>query len=135
MATTTEGDHLRQRLLRDVLELCRSPYPDIAVHTHDESLTELCLVLSPPGWRDMHLTVKRLERYPLGPPTIQMNSDIEHPNVFGEYICASILNTTEGYTPAYTPKGVFIQLLSFFGSEGIEQQYNYHMVDLDYYRM
>jgi hypothetical protein len=25
-----------------------------------------------------------------------MDSDIKHPNIFGNYICASILNTEEG---------------------------------------
>ncbi|KAK3724788.1 hypothetical protein LTR37_000836 [Vermiconidia calcicola] len=52
-----------------------------------------------------------------------MFSKVEHPNVFDDYICASILNTQEGYTSAYTLKGICIQLLSFFGSELIEQEH------------
>jgi len=37
-----------------------------------------------------------------------------------DYVCASILNTKEGYTAAYTLKGICIQMLSFFGSEYME---------------
>ena len=52
---------------------------------------------------------------------VTMQSKLVHPNIYGSYICASILNTDEGYTPAYTLKGIAIQLLSFFGSEKVEQ--------------
>ncbi len=63
-----------------------------------------------------------------------MDSDISHPNIFDSYICASILNTTEGYTSAYTLKGIAIQLLSFFGSDKIEQVGGGYSVDLQPYR-
>ena len=79
------------------------------------------------------MTVEFPERYPLEPPEVSMNSNVQHPNVFGSYICASILNTVEGYTPAYTLKGIAIQLLSFFGSNSVEQEYG-GKVDLEYYR-
>lgn len=59
---------------------------------------------------------------------------MSHPNVFNSYICASILNTAEGYTPAYTLKGICIQLLSFFSSDRIEQQDGGGPVDLSQYR-
>ncbi len=52
-----------------------------------------------------------------------MQSRVVHPNVFDDYICASILNTEEGYTPAYTLKSICIQLLSFFNSDKIEQEH------------
>ena len=63
-----------------------------------------------------------------------MDSQVVHPNIFSTYICASILNTTEGYTPAYTLKGIAIQLLSFFGSDKIEQVDGGMSVDLKVYR-
>jgi hypothetical protein len=63
-----------------------------------------------------------------------MDSNVHHPNIFGDYICASILNTTEGYTPAYTLKGIAIQLLSFFSSDKIEQVGGYSSIDLNEYR-
>ncbi|KAH8650595.1 hypothetical protein BGZ60DRAFT_389069 [Tricladium varicosporioides] len=112
---------LRNRLLQDLAELQSQPYPNIKVHVRDEDYSEACLILDVEGYGQMHLTVEFPARYPLEPPKIRMNSDVSHPNIFGSYICASILNTTEGYTPAYTLKGIAIQLLSFFGSDHIEQ--------------
>ena len=67
-----------------------------------------------------------------GQRSITIQSKIAHPNIYQDYICASILNTTEGYTPAYTLKGICIQLLSFFGSDKIEQDYG-GVVDLKSY--
>ena len=54
--------------------------------------------------------------------------------MFDDYICASILNTEEGYTPAYDLKGVAIQILSFFSSETLEQEYGGPVRDLTAYR-
>ena len=64
---------------------------------------------------------------------ITIQSRIAHPNVYRDYICASILNTTEGYTPAYTLRGICIQILSFFSSDSIEQDYG-GKVDLIQYK-
>lgn len=47
---------------------------------------------------------------------------------------ASILNTEEGYTSAYTLKSIAIQLLSFFSSDTITQEGGVHTVDLKKYR-
>ncbi|TVY38619.1 Ubiquitin-conjugating enzyme E2, partial [Lachnellula subtilissima] len=113
---------LRKRLLQDIAELQSKPYPNITLHVRDDDITAACLILNvEEGYGPMHLTVVFPPNYPLSPPTIQMDSNVKHPNIYGSYICASILNTTEGYTPAYTLKGIAIQLLSFFSSEKIEQ--------------
>jgi ubiquitin-protein ligase len=114
---------LHQRLLRDIAELRLNPYPNIKLHVKDSDLSYACLVLSPEGWNPMHLTVHFGKNYPLQPPRVSADSNIIHPNVFGGYICASILNTQDGYTPAYSLKGIAIQLLSFFQSESIEQDW------------
>ncbi|KAL8651797.1 MAG: hypothetical protein Q9226_004537, partial [Calogaya cf. arnoldii] len=74
-----------------------------------------------------------LDKYPLRAPHVTIQSRLSHPNVFGNYICASILNTQEGYTPAYTLKSIAIQLLSFFISDSIEQEYG-GKVDLSSYK-
>ncbi|KAL8872030.1 MAG: hypothetical protein Q9174_002273 [Haloplaca sp. 1 TL-2023] len=74
-----------------------------------------------------------LVNYPLQPPHITIQTHIRHPNIFGDYVCASILNTEEGYTPAYTLKSIAIQLLSFFSSDSLEQEYG-GVVDLTRYR-
>jgi ubiquitin-protein ligase len=125
---------LQQRLLQDLAELQSNPYPNIALHFEDDDITKACLILTVEGYGPMHLTVLFHGNYPLSPPEIQMNSQIRHPNIYSTYICASILNTTEGYTPAYTLKGIAIQLLSFFGSDTIEQDYGNEHVKLDSYR-
>lgn len=122
MFISERSAHMHRRLLMDVDELTRKPYPNIAIHA-DDDLTKLCLVLSPPGWKDMHLTIVNLERFPLAPPTISMDSQVSHPNVYQGYICASILNDSRFYTPAYTLKGVAIQLLSFFCSDNLDQHF------------
>ncbi|KAK3375875.1 hypothetical protein B0T24DRAFT_617244 [Lasiosphaeria ovina] len=124
---------LRGRLLRDIAELKLEPYPNIALHVRDDNMDEACLVLTPEGWIPLHLTVIFTNRYPLDPPIVRMDSSVRHPNVFQAYICASILNTTEGYTPAYTLKGIAIQLLSFFSSASIDQEHGM-TVSLDWYR-
>ncbi|KAK0743034.1 hypothetical protein B0T18DRAFT_391891 [Schizothecium vesticola] len=112
---------LRKRLLSDIAELQTKPYPNIRLHTNDSDVTQACLVLTPPRSGPLHLRVRFPHDYPLRAPTVEIDTDIVHPNIYGTYICASILNTSEGYTPAYTLKGIAIQLLSFFSSESIEQ--------------
>ncbi|OLN81496.1 NEDD8-conjugating enzyme UBC12-like protein 2 [Colletotrichum chlorophyti] len=128
------AEHLRRRLLQDIAELQQKPYPRISLYTVDEDLSKACLVLQPEGWMPIHTTVTFGTRYPLVAPTIQMNTKLDHPNVFNSYICASILNTFEGYTPAYTLKGIAIQLLSFFNSDSIEQSDGSYSEDLRWYR-
>jgi ubiquitin-protein ligase len=123
---------LRQRLLSDIQELQQQPYPGITLHFQDEdALQRACLVLSPPGRNSLHLTIHFGDSYPLNPPNVTIQSVIDHPNVFNEYICASILNTEEGYTSAYTLKGICIQLLSFFSSDTIEQMHGDGVINLN----
>ena len=97
------------------------PYPNIDLRMTD-SLDHACLILTPPGG-PIHLTVRFPSKYALTAPSVTIESTVDHPNVFGSYICASILNTREGYTRAYTLKGIAIQLLSFFCSDRLEQAY------------
>lgn len=125
---------LRKRLLSDIAELQTKPYPNIRLHTNDSDVTQACLILTPPGSEPLHLRVKFPDDYPLQAPKVEIDTVIAHPNIFGTYICASILNKSEGYTPAYTLKGIAIQLLSFFSSEFIEQDYGGSAVNLDSYR-
>ncbi|KAF2499354.1 hypothetical protein BU16DRAFT_480042 [Lophium mytilinum] len=114
---------LHQRLLRDITELQKEPYTHFSTHINDKDLTKFCLILKPDGFRALHLTVEIPPNYPLIAPRVSMQSSVVHPNVFHDYICASILNTEEGWTPAYTLKAICIQLLSFFSGGAIEQDY------------
>ncbi|XMA17750.1 hypothetical protein WAI453_010541 [Rhynchosporium graminicola] len=128
------ANSLKQRLLQDIAELQTRPYPNIALHVQEGDLTRACLILTVEEYGPMHLTITFPKDFPLSPPQIRMDSKVYHPNIFGGYICASILNTTEGYTPAYTLKSIAIQLLSFFSSDKIEQVGGVGSVDLNMYR-
>lgn len=121
----------RNRLLRDITEMQQKPYPGIQLTPID--LTQACLVLTTEHYPPLHLSILFGDRYPLDAPRVTIQSRVRHPNVFSNYICASILNTAEGYTPAYTLKGICIQLLSFFNSDSLEQSYG-ETFDLVRYR-
>lgn len=82
----------------------------------------------------MHLTIVFPDDYPLKSPEATIQSRIIHPNVFVTYICATILNSDEGWTPAYTLRGIIIQLLSFFCSESLEQDHGGGVVNLAEFR-
>lgn len=127
MAETADASASCPWLLRDIAELQNEPYPNIQFLVHD-SLHDACLILRPDQSKSPHLTVG-FGRYPFTAPQVTIQSTVAHPNVFGDYICASILDTTEGYTPAYTLKSIAVQLLSFFSSESLEQERGHRVVD------
>lgn len=128
----SDRSYIHKRLLLDIAELQNEPYPNIILHINDD-LSQACLVLTPEEERPLHLTMI-FPGYPLAPPVVTIQSAISHPNIFGSYICASILNTTEGYTPAYTLKSIAIQLLSFFSSDSLEQVSTRSKIPLGEYR-
>lgn len=109
--------------MKDIAECQTKPYPNIKLISDEADLTKACLILTPENLGPIHLTVNIPYNFPLEPPKIKCDTDVDHPNVFDEYICASVLNTTEDYTPAYTIKGIAIQILSFFASDKLEQEY------------
>jgi ubiquitin-protein ligase len=122
---------LRQRLMRDVAELQLRPCPNISLSLKDEDTTKACLILTPNSSAPLHLTIEIGDRYSPSAPRVTIQSKIVHPNI---YICASMPNTDEGYTQAYTLKGIAIQLMSFFGIETIEQVGTGANVELTRYR-
>ncbi|KAH7406721.1 hypothetical protein DE146DRAFT_676071 [Phaeosphaeria sp. MPI-PUGE-AT-0046c] len=125
---------LERRLLNDIAEIQQDPYPNIHLHFDDADIRTSCLVLTPEDQDPLHLTIFFDKDYPLHAPTVKIQSSVEHPNVFGNYICATMLNTTDGWTPAYTLKGIVIQLLSFFCSETLEQDHGGDDIDLAQFR-
>ncbi|PNH46570.1 hypothetical protein VD0004_g1527 [Verticillium dahliae] len=133
MANSSSTEKLalhKRRLLCDFAELQEQPYPPIQLHVDESNTLKVCLVLTPPGWIPIHLTVMFPPEYPLRAPRISTDTQISHPYVIGSYLCASILNTAADWTPAYTLKGVAIQMLSFFTSETLEQVYGGRTVSL-----
>lgn len=126
---------LRRRLLMDIAEAQQDPYPNVHLIVDDKDITHSCLILTPPRESPLHLEIRFPNDYPLSAPNVTIQSHVDHPNVFESYICATILNTAEGWTPAYTLKGILIQLLSFFLSDTIEQNHGAGaVVDLASYR-
>lgn len=132
--TTSTPAGLHRRLLHDIAEIQQDPYPNVHLHINPTDITTTCLILTPSEHEQpLHLTITFPDNYPLRAPSVTIQSAVDHPNVFNNYICASMLNTAEGWTPAYTLKGIVIQLLSFFSSEVIEQDYG-GVVELSTYR-
>jgi ubiquitin-protein ligase len=127
-------EELASRKLRDIAELINKPYPGIKLHIKDDNLEQACLTLKPEGERYLHLRVLFPEDYPLIPPIVTIQSHVVHPNVFNNYICATILNDSEAYTSAYTLKNICIQLLSFFSDDRIEAADGGGIIDVKRFR-
>ncbi|KAE9392817.1 hypothetical protein BT96DRAFT_260708 [Gymnopus androsaceus JB14] len=135
---------LLSRLHRDLAELRDAPYPGVSVFIDDANIRRLCLVLTPPSgpWKglSLHFDVNIPDNWPSSPPKISSSiSGIEHPNLFGGYICCDLLKGQHeiysehgydgGYTPALTLRGLFLQFLTFFSSTKVEQEGGY-VVDI-----
>ncbi|EPS39949.1 hypothetical protein H072_6426 [Dactylellina haptotyla CBS 200.50] len=121
------------RLQHDISEFLEQPYPGIELFPHDENYETICLHLTPQsgpmvGLR-LHFEFELPEDWPMRPPRVRCSypDGLPHPNVFGEFICCDLLNHDDrskgftGYTPAFTLRGLCLQLLSFFSSIKIEQ--------------
>ncbi|KAJ7134711.1 hypothetical protein C8R44DRAFT_433152 [Mycena epipterygia] len=134
---------LLSRLYQDLAELHDSPYPGVAIFTDDANVRKLCLVLTPPSgpWKNLslHFDVALPENWPVSPPSISSSvNGIEHPNLFGSYICCDLLKEhiyrsdgyMGGYTPALTLRGLFLQFLTFFSSSKVEQEGGGYYVEI-----
>ncbi|KAF5382525.1 hypothetical protein D9615_002898 [Tricholomella constricta] len=98
---------LLARLHKDLVELVDSPYPGVAVFTDDADIRKLCLVLTPPcgPWKglSLHFDVELPHNWPAAPPSIRSSVEhIEHPNLFGSYICCDLLKGQDELESGYT---------------------------------
>jgi ubiquitin-protein ligase len=132
--TNALSGSLTRRLLHDIAEIQEDPYPNIHLIFDDVNIHKACLILTPEGEKPLHLQIHFYDVYPLRAPHITIQSHIIHPNVFDDYICADMLNKDDGWTSAYTLKGIVVQLLSFFTSDELEQDYGNRAVNLAQYR-
>ncbi|KAH7066985.1 hypothetical protein BKA63DRAFT_537376 [Paraphoma chrysanthemicola] len=132
--TSTAPKALERRLLSDIQEIQQDPYPNVHLHFEDADIRKACLIITAEDNDPLHLSIEFHNDYPLSAPTVKIQSRVQHPNVFGDYICATMLNTEEGWTPAYTLKGIVVQLLSFFCSDSLEQDHGGGPVNLAAYR-
>src|SRR5437763_2261535 len=125
-----------QRLRREIVELYNEPLKGIKVKLHDHDITSMCLILTsyqgPFSNLRLHCKVKVPEGYPQVAPNITIQTQVTHPNISEEgSICADILQACPlnrdsqhyngGYTPGYLLKYIFLQLLSFFSDNNVEQ--------------
>ncbi|KAI9030596.1 hypothetical protein DFJ74DRAFT_602631 [Hyaloraphidium curvatum] len=127
-----------QRLLRELAALAADPVPGIRVdHTDDARRLRLTLTPAsgPRAGSPLEFDVDIPEDYPSQAPRVAVGERTQrqglldgHPNVFGGFICCDVLTGTLtrqriGYTPGYTLGAVFVQLLSFFTTRDVEQEY------------
>ena len=125
---------LRPRLVRDIAEIKNNPYPNIDFHADEQDITKACLTLTAERYGPIHTTMEFPPNFPLEPPTVRMDCAIDHPNVFDDYICTTILQKDADWSPAYTIKAMAIQLLSFFSSDTVDQDYGNPTINLRYYQ-
>lgn len=125
--------HLRARVLVDLAELREQQLPGFSVHFDDADTSRICLVVEPVEGHlaglKLHFEVELPPDFPLVPLKVKNSTRLDHPNVFGDWICLDILKTEEemqwyrtpdytgGYTPAYSILGVLQQVASFFGTD------------------
>lgn len=92
---TSRVNSLLSRLQGDLKDLLSNPYPGIDVHHNDADLRKMCLILSPLGGPfvglRLHFKVTLPLTWPVDPPKIKSSSQLDHPNVFGSYICSDLL--------------------------------------------
>ncbi|KAF2007492.1 hypothetical protein P154DRAFT_592902 [Amniculicola lignicola CBS 123094] len=124
---------LLRRLRDDTEEMQQDPYPNAHLHLRDSKLREACLILIPEGYTALHFTVQFPVDYPKAAPKVTVQGTVIHPNVLDHgYICPDMLN--KKWTPAYSLKAVAIQLLSFFSSDSLEQDYGNEPENLELWR-
>ena len=107
------GMSFRQRLLHDITELKRHPYPGIGLHV-DDNIEAACLVLWPSGRKPVHLTMSFSSRYPLASPKVQLDKQTET-HRYSLSVCPDL--RMSGISPLNTIKSYAIQLLGLFNSD------------------
>jgi ubiquitin-protein ligase len=76
-----------------------------------------------------HLVLHFPQNYPLCPPNVQLHTPLDHPNVFGDWICLDMLKEYYvstpyvGWTCAYSTLSILLQLQSFLFAENIPQDW------------
>ena len=135
-----------KRLLADCKQLQREPIPTCNAEPDGDDLRHWRLSLTcsegPHAGSIFHGKIKFPDDYPSKPPTIQLCTQLAHPNVFqghdfnqhthneeGYYICLNMLRPPEewdteaysGWSSAYTVHAILMQLSSFLFAENIPQ--------------
>jgi ubiquitin-protein ligase len=129
-----------RRLMKDIKELamCAGEFPNVsAAPLEDNIYLWHANVTAPDGPLQglcVHMEFQFPTTYPRDPPRVKVLTPISHPNVFGSYICLTMLrkrskynkNDKDGWTGAYTVASILLQLQSFLFSENVPQEtYDY----------
>ncbi|KZV89483.1 hypothetical protein EXIGLDRAFT_678010 [Exidia glandulosa HHB12029] len=131
--------HCRARALVDLAELREQQLPGFSIHFDDADTTKICLIVEPVEGHlaglKLHFDVELPAEFPLLPVKVRNSTTLQHPNVFGNWICLDILKTeqemeyyrraeyTGGFTPGYSLLGIFQQVASFFGTDMVPQSF------------
>lgn len=132
-----EDKNCIRRLMKDIKELamCAGDFPNVsAAPLEDNIFLWHANVTAPDGHLKglcVHLQLEFPSSYPRNPPKVKCLTPIRHPNVFGRYICLTMLlkrkyndDKNEGWTGAYTVASILLQLQSFLFSDHVAQDIN-----------
>jgi len=129
-----------RRLMKDIKELamCAGEFPNVsAAPLEDNIYLWHANVTAPDGPLEglcVHMEFQFPTTYPRDPPRVKILTPISHPNVFGSYICLTMLrkrskynkDDKDGWTGAYSVASILLQLQSFLFSENVPQEsYDY----------
>jgi ubiquitin-protein ligase len=136
--STYQGSYRQRalkRLQRDLTELERADLTSIAAQPLDRNFFEWHVNIKategPYVGVYIHLVLNFPNSYPRDPPKVKICTPIQHPNVFGGWICLSMLRQEtgsvpyEGWSGAYSATSVLMQLQSFLFAENIDQDGGY----------
>merc|ERR1719244_2442344 len=122
-----------RRLRQDLLELQRDGICSVAALPLEKNLFEWHVNIKPVdgvySGVYFHLIMVFPTDYPASPPVVKIKTPISHPNIFGEWLCLSMIKKHtatvpyEGWSGAYSVSSILMQLQSFLFAEKIDQDY------------
>jgi len=122
-----------KRLQRDLKEISQNPLPTVSAVPLEDNIFEWHANLLGSsstlfGGLIFHITMIFPYCYPHQPPRVKMEHFIDHPNVFGSYICLDMLEQGQfsshqeklvpntGWTTAYSVQSILVQLQNFLSA-------------------
>jgi len=117
--------YAERRLARELQTLIQNPIENVSAQPLEHNILEWHANVTPfdPQLNNVpfHLKIVFPSEYPDKAPKVFVLHHIEHPNVFGSYLCLDILTMSEetagtpyrGWSKAYTVSSLLVQLQSF----------------------
>lgn len=133
-----------QRLMKEAKDLAVNPVENANAVPMEDNIMEWHANISTPLHEGVvfHFIIEFTDKYPKVAPKVKVCNGIDHPNVFGEYLCLDILTMSEetettpyrGWTSAYTVRSLLVQLQCFLFDLPEEGRYSYGQSDAEYKR-